>query len=110
MSLAVAEAEYQFEHRDLHLGNILVSRTNENRLDLKLKGLNIELQSGGLRVVIIDFTLSRIRTDEVTIFKDLAQDPELFAGQAKDPQVFLTTINAKHLRNVPCCRLRPTEE
>ena len=59
-ALAIAEAELQFEHRDLHWGNVLVRRTEKATIDCCLKGTRLEVESSGVEVSIIDFTLSRL--------------------------------------------------
>ena len=37
-ALAVAEEEMEFEHRDLHWGNVLVKETSEKFVNFKLGG------------------------------------------------------------------------
>nr|KJB81138.1 hypothetical protein B456_013G131100 [Gossypium raimondii] len=61
-ALAVAEAAYEFEHRDLHWGNILLSRNGSVTVKFILEGKQISFRTYGLSVSIIDFTLSRINT------------------------------------------------
>ena len=52
-----------------------------------LRGVPLEIESAGLDVQIIDFTLSRLETEEGFVaFCDLAADPELFEGPAGDAQ------------------------
>ena len=88
MSLAIAEAAYQFEHRDLHLGNILLNKVDQgHHFTVRLKGQDIDLCTEGIRVILIDFSLSRIDSGEITVFKDLTLEPEIFMGPARDPQV-----------------------
>ena len=61
LSLAIAEDSLEFEHRDLHWGNILVKKiTTKKPLEYYYKGKKIEVAHQGLSVKIIDFTLSRI--------------------------------------------------
>ena len=58
--LAVAEEVYQFEHRDLHWGNVLVEPCEEKLLEFTLAGDTVEVESVGVRSKIIDFTFSRL--------------------------------------------------
>lgn len=84
--LAVAEAAYEFEHRDLHWGNVLLSRNDSVTMNFLLDGKQMFVRTFGLSVTIIDFTLSRINTGEDIFFLDLSQDPELFSGPKGDKQ------------------------
>lgn len=71
----------QFEHRDLHWGNILVSYCDRNKKVLfRLNGRDIEVATFGVEVCIIDFTLSRITHDGVVIYNDVGQDEDLFTA------------------------------
>ncbi|PRW60889.1 transducin beta 3 isoform A [Chlorella sorokiniana] len=85
LAVAVAEEACQFEHRDLHWGNLLIRRSEEPAataaVGARLRGVDLEAGTGGVTVTLIDFTLSRLVTvtGEVA-FCDLAADPELFKG------------------------------
>ncbi|XP_072024895.1 serine/threonine-protein kinase haspin-like [Amphiura filiformis] len=79
-ALAVAEKELEFEHRDLHWGNVLIRSTKQDHVIFYLDDQEYRIASHGLEVSIIDFTLSRLQKDECTIFCDLAADPTLFDG------------------------------
>ncbi|XP_003706658.3 haspin isoform X1 [Megachile rotundata] len=83
LALAVAEKAVEFEHRDLHWGNILISPTNESHVYYKLGRKNIKLISKGVQVSIIDFTLSRVTYQGCSVFNDLALDPTLFTAQGE---------------------------
>jgi len=89
-SLAVAESACEFEHRDLHWGNILLARDempDKNRtMTVTLQGKKICARTFGLSVSIIDFTLSRINTGDAILFFDLSKDPDLFKGPKGDKQ------------------------
>ncbi|XP_050382945.1 serine/threonine-protein kinase haspin homolog [Argentina anserina] len=85
-ALAVAEAAYEFEHRDLHWGNILLSRSNSVTMQFTLDGKQMLIHTFGLAISIIDFTLSRINTGEAILFLDLSSDPDLFDGPRGDKQ------------------------
>ena len=87
VALAVAEEESQFEHRDLHWGNVLIKRTRMQKKIARLNGVDINIQTSGLNVAIIDFTLSRLTADSgKTFYLDLNADPELFNGPKKHCQ------------------------
>ncbi|XP_009951930.1 PREDICTED: serine/threonine-protein kinase haspin, partial [Leptosomus discolor] len=79
-SLAVAEQELHFEHRDLHWGNVLVKRTAAKELNYVLNGATHTIPTAGIHVNIIDYTLSRLEKDGLTVFCDLSTDEELFQG------------------------------
>ncbi|XP_010501394.1 PREDICTED: serine/threonine-protein kinase haspin homolog [Camelina sativa] len=69
--LAVAEAAFEFEHRDLHWGNILLSRNNSCTLPFLLEGKQISIKTLGVQISIIDFTLSRINTGDGSQYCDI---------------------------------------
>ena len=140
LTLAVAEEALQFEHRDLHWGNLLIARqpsglgpdhAGEGRRRLgrpggaermptcfgrcmhcalgpwhqpadscaiwpallgavfRLRGVDVSAPMAGVRMTLIDFTLSRLALPESgeVAFCDLAADPELFKGPKGDTQV-----------------------
>ncbi|KAM0954574.1 putative non-specific serine/threonine protein kinase [Dioscorea sansibarensis] len=86
VALAVAEAACEFEHRDLHWGNILLTRSGANMLGFTIEGRKMQARTYGLTVSIIDFTLSRINTGKAILFLDLSADPGLFEGPKGDIQ------------------------
>ncbi|XP_054250517.1 serine/threonine-protein kinase haspin [Indicator indicator] len=79
-SLAVAEQELQFEHRDLHWGNVLVKKTDAKELSYVLNGTTCTIPTAGVHINIIDYTLSRLEKDGLTVFCDLSTEEELFQG------------------------------
>lgn len=79
-SLAVAEQELHFEHRDLHWGNVLVKKTDVKELNYVLNGMTCTIPTSGIHVNIIDYTLSRLEKDGLTVFCDLSTEEELFQG------------------------------
>lgn len=81
-SLAAAEAEFEFEHRDLHWGNILVRNTADESAEYVVSGCPFQVPTGGVHVSIIDFTLSRISKDGYTVYDDLSKYSDLFTGDA----------------------------
>ena len=61
MSAALLSAQaLQFEHRDMHRGNVLVKRTKEEFIYFRLNHKEYYIRSHGVRATIVDFTLSRI--------------------------------------------------
>ncbi|KAM1621222.1 hypothetical protein ACFX1T_019675 [Malus domestica] len=64
-SFVVAEAAHEFEHRDLHWGNILLSRNDSVTMQFTLEGKQMFIQTFGLVVSIIDSSLSRISTGKL---------------------------------------------
>lgn len=78
-ALALAEEKIQFEHRDLHLGNILVKET-----DLKgFKSNETEFNFEGIQCSIIDYSLSRMKNGKDVAFRDLDTIEWLFEGDPK---------------------------
>ncbi|KAF5840645.1 hypothetical protein DUNSADRAFT_16018 [Dunaliella salina] len=81
LTLAIAEEAVEFEHRDLHWGNVLVRPADSVSLGVRLRGVDIEVQTHGMAASIIDFTASRLRTlTGALAYCDLSCDPELFEG------------------------------
>ena len=70
-ALAIAEAKLSFEHRDLHWGNVLVKTTDEEVIEYVLDGRTIPVRSHGVKVSIIDFTLSRLNKGSPTVTNDV---------------------------------------
>jgi hypothetical protein len=80
-SLAAAEAQYEFEHRDLHWGNVLVKRVeDEPTIDYYISGSPFQVKTGGVKVSIIDFSLSRMKKNGIIISDDLSKQTDLFRG------------------------------
>uniref|UniRef100_UPI0037E88EBE serine/threonine-protein kinase haspin n=1 Tax=Semicossyphus pulcher TaxID=241346 RepID=UPI0037E88EBE len=80
-ALAVAEQELHFEHRDLHWGNVLVKTTKQKMGSFLLNGAVHSLETRGVLVRIIDYSLSRLEIDDLTVSCDISNDEELFMGQ-----------------------------
>ncbi|CCD73413.1 non-specific serine/threonine protein kinase [Caenorhabditis elegans] len=80
LSMVAAEAALEFEHRDLNLSNVLIDRNGVEELSYTVHGQKIPLRTHGIKVNIIDFTLSRISKDSTTIYWDLEEDTTIFEG------------------------------
>lgn len=63
-ALAVAEAAYEFEHRDLHNSNILIKKTSNKYVIFCLNGKSYQLECCGVMAFIIDNTFSRYKISE----------------------------------------------
>ncbi|XP_017110672.1 serine/threonine-protein kinase haspin homolog [Drosophila elegans] len=98
LSLAVGEEQYQFEHRDLHWGNILIGATKKKHISFKLKNTDFTILSKGVAITIIDYTLSRITIDDCCYFNDLSTDEELFSATG-DYQYDIYRMMRSELKN-----------
>lgn len=101
-ALAGAEESHQFEHRDLHWGNVLVHKRRLASRHDKSKAQSpgesgarfvrwdslVMQQKGQVQVTIIDFTLSRIGSRGDVEYFDLSREPELFTGDASIDEQF----------------------
>ncbi|KAK6639174.1 hypothetical protein RUM43_007444 [Polyplax serrata] len=97
-TLAVAERAFEFEHRDLHWGNLLIHRTKNKSISIVLDDVKYNIPTKGVKVSIIDFTLSRILHEECCLFNDLSVDPTLFTSQG-DYQFEIYRMMQREMRN-----------
>ncbi|KAJ2852421.1 hypothetical protein IWW36_000308 [Coemansia brasiliensis] len=102
LSMALAERNNRFEHRDLHWGNIMVTRYHSNLTFLyqlpptenRLKSTLISIPSYKVRCTIIDYTLSRLHIDNdacpAATSKPASYDPanNVFYVALKDEALF----------------------
>lgn len=74
----------QFEHRDLHLGNICIQHLDEitaygpEKINLLQYGGSKELGWTSIKITIIDYTLSRVNMDDGSVRYNPMKDPSLF--------------------------------
>ncbi|CRL00925.1 CLUMA_CG014243, isoform B [Clunio marinus] len=78
LTLAVAERKFEFEHRDLHWGNILIAPTTNKSVEFRFDSKVVKLPTNGVKVTIIDYSLSRMVYDGAVLYDNLARDEELF--------------------------------
>ncbi|XP_055838196.1 serine/threonine-protein kinase haspin homolog isoform X2 [Episyrphus balteatus] len=97
-SLAVAEKVLEFEHRDLHVGNILIQTTNEKTVECTLDKKTIRIPTNGVKATIIDYTLSRILLNKCSFYNDLSADEELFCAKG-DYQYDIYRLMKERLNN-----------
>lgn len=99
-ALAVAEKTLEFEHRDLHWGNVLVAPTKLKQVNVTFGNKSFKIQTNGVKANIIDFTLSRLSKDGVTMFQDLSCSPGIFDGDADaDYQFEIYRLMKQELQN-----------
>jgi Haspin like kinase domain len=69
LTLAIAEECLEFEHRDLHWGNLLLRALPGAAPPLRfvLRGAEYSIAHAGVRACLIDFTLARLRRGDGTI-------------------------------------------
>ncbi|KDN44373.1 hypothetical protein K437DRAFT_224973 [Tilletiaria anomala UBC 951] len=79
-SLATAEEQKQFEHRDLHWGNVLVRSTPHTAQDQHSIATLSQPSATGVEAIIIDFTLSRINVGPKQNVYEQLSDEQLFGG------------------------------
>jgi len=90
--LARGEQACEFEHRDLHWGNVLIDQSEEDEiLEKLLDNLNrddgckdiVDGGWGGVKVTLIDYTLSRARVNDLagSISYYGFQDESIFEGK-----------------------------
>jgi Haspin like kinase domain len=95
-TLSRGEQECQFEHRDLHWGNVLIDQSEEDEmLERLLDNLNLEDDGknmldgswGEVKVTLIDYTLSRARVDDLagSVAHYGFQDEAIFEGKRNSP-------------------------
>ncbi|MCJ1315029.1 hypothetical protein MMC15_000343 [Xylographa vitiligo] len=87
-ALAKAEVYAEFEHRDLHLGNICARNTgatvDKENLTLvsSAEATPFSLDNTGVQVTIIDYSLARARADEDRILSyDFMKNDSLLRGE-----------------------------
>lgn len=61
MGLMIAEVTMEFEHRDMHSGNVLLQPFDHKYVRYVVRGKKMCIPSFGYRVKIIDTTFSRLR-------------------------------------------------
>jgi hypothetical protein len=72
-SIAIAEEELEFEHRDLHSSNILIKKANEEFAKYCINGNPFCIKLNGYFVTIIDTTFSRSNFNNEIVFNDLTR-------------------------------------
>ncbi|KAJ1911630.1 hypothetical protein H4219_005878, partial [Mycoemilia scoparia] len=109
LSLAIAEQTCQFEHRDLHWGNILVTRCDPKLMFVYRaptmvgdRSSILAIPSYGVRCTVIDYTLSRLH---VSNYEDCGLENGGGGGgdangiKVRNPKELLLLHNNQHNRD-----------
>ncbi|XP_017491721.1 PREDICTED: putative serine/threonine-protein kinase haspin homolog [Rhagoletis zephyria] len=85
LSLAAAEATFEYEHRDLHLGNIMVRSTKNPTVHFVVASREYKVDTEGKRAFIIDNTFARMRIGSHHYYTNLTDRLATLARDAKNP-------------------------
>uniref|UniRef100_A0A914PMW2 non-specific serine/threonine protein kinase n=1 Tax=Panagrolaimus davidi TaxID=227884 RepID=A0A914PMW2_9BILA len=69
-TMAMGEEMLELEHRDAHVSNILIEKTNEEDLEYYIGGKKIIVKSNKILIKMIDFGKSRIRNGTELVYCD----------------------------------------
>lgn len=84
VGIAIAESVYMYEHRDLHVSNILIKKTSKATIPFILDGQPYNIISNGVKATIIDATFSRLTHNGKTYHRDLTSTLRAY-GVKKTP-------------------------
>lgn len=84
VGLAIAENVYLYEHRDLHVSNILIKKTSNESIPFILDGRRYTILSQGIKATIIDATFSRMTHNGKVYYRDLTSTLRAY-GTKKTP-------------------------
>lgn len=76
-ALAAAELGFEFEHRDLHLSNIVVQDSDVPEFDFRIGGQDFSIKSFGKRAALIDYGMCRLIVEDVL---HSPFEPEILVG------------------------------
>ena len=96
-ALAHGEAQAEFEHRDLHPGNICIKK---NRIPVLGSGQQEIERHTNLQVTLIDYTLSRAKINETEILVNSMKDQTLFTQESQDAFDNQQYETYRHMRNL----------
>lgn len=84
VGLAIAEKVYSYEHRDLHVSNILIKKTSRSSIPFVLDNTRYKIITNGIKATIIDATFSRLTHKGKVYFRDLTSTLRAY-GSKKEP-------------------------
>ncbi|CDW56518.1 Pkinase and DUF3635 domain containing protein [Trichuris trichiura] len=80
VTLYILEKKFKFEHRDLHVGNILMKYTRLKRTTYAIEGQRYSSRAHGLLCYIMDYGLSRFEIGNRLYYTNLPSDSEIIEG------------------------------
>lgn len=81
IGLAIAENVYLYEHRDLHVSNILIKKTTSEFIPFIIDGQRYNIVSYGIKATIIDATFSRLTHNGKVYCRDLTSTLRAYASK-----------------------------
>lgn len=84
VGIAIAEKVYLYEHRDLHVSNILIKKTSKSMIPFILDGNKFNIISHNIKATIIDATFSRLTHNSKIYYRDLTSTLRAY-GSKKTP-------------------------
>lgn len=84
IGLAIAEKVFLYEHRDLHVSNILIKKTSKPLIPFSVDGMDYNIISHGIKATIIDATFSRLTHNGKVYYRDLTSTLRAY-GTKKTP-------------------------
>jgi len=89
IGLAIAEHVYLYEHRDLHVSNILIKKTSGETIPFVVDGRHYQVVSYGVKATIIDATFSRLTHNGRVYFRDLTSTLRAYGAKKTPPKMSL---------------------
>ncbi len=108
-ALAHGEAHAEFEHRDLHPGNVCIKKTG--RPSSKDHSPSVKKYTD-LEVTLIDYTLSRAKLEDGTVLANSMRDKGLFEQSSEDQHDGMQYEIYRHMRTwmIGQQKARPAQE
>ena len=100
-ALAHGEMNAEFEHRDLHPGNICIKRkSKDSKTALDEEDFHLAPRYTDLEVTLIDYTLSRVTLEDSEKINNSMDDDDLFNGQGKNKVDRQQYNTYRHMRDI----------
>lgn len=100
VGLAIAERVYLYEHRDLHVSNILVKKTSKSSIPFVLDNGRYNVVSEGVKVTIIDATFSRLTHNGKVYYRDLTSTLRAYGTKRVPPKMSLQNRSYRQMVHI----------